>query len=169
MKRLISIVSLLLLTSCGYRLAGQNIFLPPNIKRIAVIPFVNETKRSEIEQRITESITKELTKRGKYRVISSRENSDAFLEGAISSFSTNPIQFNPEGRATVVEVSISVRAKLTDSADGNVIWNQEHFLYREQFDIPESEIDFFDQEIVAIERIAGSFARSLVTSLLEGF
>lgn len=163
------VASFLWTASCGYRLAGQNVFLPQHIRTVAVLPFINETKRSEIEQRITESISRELIKRGKYRVTSDRETSDAYLEGVISSFSTNPVQFNTEGRATRVEVNISVKAKLTDRVKEAVLWDQEHFLYREQFDIPESETDFFDQEIVAIDKIADSFARSLVTSLLEGF
>ncbi len=168
-KTVFLVCALCLLSSCGYRLAGHNVFLPEHIKKISVLPFINETKRSEIEQRITESVMKEFIKRGKYKISSEKENADAVLEGTISSFTTNPVQFSTEGRATRIEVSITVRAQLKDIVNDSVIWNQEHFVYREQFDIPESDQDFIDQEIIAIETIADSFARSLVTSILEGF
>jgi TolB-like protein len=168
-RKVLLAFSLFFIASCGYRLAGYNVFLPQHIRDIAVIPFVNETKRSEIEQRITESVMKEFIKRGKYKISSARETADAVLEGVISSFSANPVQFSPEGRAIRVEVSIAVKARLTDNSNKSVLWDQEHFVYREQFDIPETASDFFDQEIIAIDTIADSFARTLVTSILEGF
>ncbi len=168
-KKALLVFALCLLCSCGYRLAGHNVFLPDHIKSISVLPFINETKRAEVEQRITESVMKEFIKRGKFTISSDKENADAVLEGTISSFTTNPVQFSTEGRATRVEVSITVRAKLKDLVNDAIIWNQEHFIYREQFDIPESEQDFIDKEIIAIETIADSLARSLVTSILEGF
>ncbi len=168
-RKLWLLLFLLLVISCGYRLAGRNIFLPEHIKNIAVIPFINETRRSEIEQRITESIMRELVKRGSYRVSSEREGSDAFLEGRVTSFVTHPVQFNAEGIATRVEVTVTVKARFIESVEEEILWDQQHFVYKEQFDIPEDDSGFFDQEIIAIDKIADSFARSLVTSLLEGF
>jgi TolB-like protein len=169
LKRLGMLLCIVLLLSCGYRLAGRNIFLPEHIKNIAVIPFINETRRAEIEQRITESIMKELVKRGSYQVSSGKEGSDAFLEGRVTSFVTQPVQFTEEGIATRLEVTVTVKARLTESETEKILWDQQHFLYKEQFDLPETESDFFDQEIIAIDKIADNFARSLVTSLLEGF
>lgn len=168
-KKLACLFCLVFLISCGYRLAGRNIFLPEHIKNIAVIPFINETKRSEIEQRITESIMRELIKRGSYNVSSQKEGSDAFLEGRVTSFVTQPVQFTSGGIATRVEVTVTVQARLTDSTTEQVLWDQQYFVYKEQFDIPETESGFYDREIIAIDKIADSFARSLVTSLLEGF
>ncbi len=169
LKRVFYLLCLVLLISCGYRLTGRNIFLPEHIKRIAVVPFINETKRSEIEQRITESIAKELIKRGSYKISSDKKDSDAFLEGKVTSFLTNPVQFNENGIATRMEVTVTVQARLTESATEEILWDQQYFVYKEQFDIPEAESDFFDQEIIAIDEIADSFARSLITSILEGF
>jgi TolB-like protein len=168
-RKFLLLLFLFFVISCGYRLAGRNIFLPEHIKNIAVIPFINETRRSEIEQRITESIMRELVKRGSYKVSSEKKGSDAFLEGHVTSFLTNPVQFNAEGIAIRVEVTVTVKARLTENATEEILWDQQHFVYKEQFDIPEDDSGFFDQEILAIDKIADSFARSLVTSLLEGF
>jgi hypothetical protein len=51
---LLAVAALIAMGGCGYRLAGHNQLLPPSVKIIAVPPFENQTRRPEIEQRITE-------------------------------------------------------------------------------------------------------------------
>ena len=156
-------------TGCGYKLAGANTFLPPSIRTIALTPFDNRTNRPEIEQRVTESVARELAKRGNYRVVTEKPGADALLEGAIADFRTNPVQFNEQGRATRVETVVTLEATLRDLHSGQILWNQNGLLFREQYDVPETEDNFFDLETVALEEIARGAAGALVSSILEGF
>lgn len=154
---------------CGYKLAGGNAFLPERIKVIALAPFANRTSRPEIDQRVTEEVARELSKRGGYKVVADRSGADAFLEGAVVRFQTSPVQFNAEGRAERVETVVSIEATLRDLASGQILWSQSGLQFREQYDVPQDQEGFFDRENVALDEIAGGAADVVVTSILEGF
>ena len=91
------------------------------------------------------------------------------LEGAIIGFRTDPVQFNSEGRATRVETVVSIQATLRDLSNDQILWSHSGLLFREQWDVPESEAGFFDQETLALNDIARGAASTLVSSMLEGF
>lgn len=155
--------------SCGYRLAGGNRLLPAHVHSIAIPPFQNITSRSEIEQRITEQLLEEFIRRGRFHTQADPAGADAVVEGVVTSFSTQPIQFTAQGKATKFEVTIQARVAMTDLTTQTVLWSQDHFIFRGQYDVPESGRAFFDREILALDQIARDFARTIVTSILEGF
>ena len=159
-----------LLQGCGYALIGRgSTLLPEHIRIISIVSFENRTNRPEIEQRVTEEVAKEFSRRRRYRIVTERTGADAVLEGAITGFRTDPVQFNEEGRATRVETVVSIQATLRDVANDQILWSQNDLLFREQWEIPEEETDFFDQETLALDRIARGAAGTLVSSVLEGF
>ena len=134
-----------------------------------MIPFENQTRRPEIEQRVTEEVARELSKRGGYTVVTDRQSADALLEGAVVGFDTMPVQFSAQGRATRVETVVRLRATLRDVRSGNPYWSQDGLVFREQYDVPEEEADFFDRETLALDEIARGAAGALVASIFEGF
>jgi TolB-like protein len=174
MRPRLELAAVLLLTlaaalpSCGYHLSGAVTSLPENIKVIAVLPFENRTNRPEIEQRVTEEVADELTRRGRYKVVTSREAADAVLVGAVTSYRTTPVQFTTAGRATRVEAFVTLQATLRETLNDEILWSQSGLIFKEQYDVPESG-EFFDQESVALDEIAEGAAGVLITSILEGF
>lgn len=160
-------------TGClGYHLAGHATaasFLPPTIKVIGIPPFKNSTERPQLDQRISEALINEFVKRAKVDAIPSSRGTDAVLEGTIESFRSSPVTFSPTGRSERVEVTVTARIRLVQASPEKVLWAQNHFIFREQYDLPESATAQSDREILAIEEIADGFARAVVTSILEGF
>ncbi len=160
------------LPGCGYHLAGMggaHSFLPEGVHAIGIPTLHNETDRPEIEQRITEALVDEFVHRGRLEAVAGREGADVVLEGTIMSFRTDPVTFTARGRYDRVEVTITARMRLTQVHPEKVLWSQNHFVFQEQYDVPETPLSQVDREIVAIEEIARDFARSVVTSILEGF
>ena len=162
------IVIALSLAGCGYRLAGQGSSLPEHIKIIVIVPFENRTTRPEIEQRVTEELALQFSKRGRYQVVKNRARADAMLEGAILSYRTLPVEFGDDALATRVEAIVTLEATLRDLSSDTVLWSQSGLIFREQYDVKSAE-DISDQEIVALDEIARGAAGALVTSILEGF
>jgi len=163
------VLSTLAAAGCGYNLAGRGPgVLPESVKSIAVVPFENRTTRPEIEQRITEAVALQLTRRGGYRVVTDRTKADAVLDGAVVEYRTVPVQFTPGGRGNRVEAEVRIQATLRDTSDDKVLWSQSGLIFRRQYDVPESG-DFFDQETVALDELATGAAGVLVTSIVEGF
>ena len=155
--------------ACGYQLSGRGGgVVPDHVKTIAVLPFENRTQRPEIEQRVTEAVARELSRRGGYNVITDPSRADAVLEGVVSSYQTPPVQFTATGRQSRVEAVVTLQATLRETATDTTLWNQAGLVFKEQFDVPDTG-EFFDQESVAFDDIAQGAAEALVTSMLEGF
>lgn len=156
------------MSGCGYRLAGTVSDLPSHIERIAVTTFENRTTRPEIEQRVTEEVTRVLNTRGRYRTVAQIDDANAVLEGAVTSYRAVPVQFTGSGRATRVEAVITVQATMRDVIDDTVLWSQSGLIFKEQFDVPESGV-FIDESGEALDELARGVAEVLVTSIFEGF
>jgi len=78
------------------------------------------------------------------------------------------VQFNAEGRYTRVESIVMLQATIRDAETDQVLWSQAGLVFRDQWDVPEVG-QFFDEETLALERIARGAAGVLVSSLVEGF
>lgn len=164
----------LLTSSCGYTLSGYGAsVLPENVSIVAVIPFENRTERPEIEQRVTEEVARELSRRGRsksgrLRVVNQVGQADAVLEGAVTRYQTRSVEFAANGRATRIETEVLLQATLRMLDSDEVLWSQTGLVFKEQFDVPPTG-EFFDQETLALDEIARGAAGALVTSIVEGF
>lgn len=162
-------------SGCGYHLAGRGAassasFLPRDVKVIGLPPLRNETDQPEIEQRISEALADEFVRRGRYETRATADGADVVLEGTITGFRSTPVSLNERGRADRLEVVVTAQMRLVRRQPiEQTIWSQSHFVFREQYDLPETPQAQFEREIVAVEDVAKGFARSVVTSLLEGF
>jgi outer membrane lipopolysaccharide assembly protein LptE/RlpB len=170
MKRLLGVAPLALLSACGYALVGHGNSLDPKIKSIEVPAFVNRTTRVGLEQLVTQSVADEMVSRGRLKLVSRPNDADAILRGSIDSFGIFPIAFNPQGRATQYQISITAKIELVDHRnEDKVIWKNDQYRFAENYQVNLESTDAFDQETRAIAEIAQRFAETLVTNLLEGF
>lgn len=157
------------LAACGYRLSGKGTTLPEHVRRIAVPLFKNETLQPEIAQRITEALADEFIRRGGYTTTSSPDDAEALLTGTVTVFRRQPVGVSTSGRADRYEIEIQVHAELRDLVNDVILWKDDHFVFRDQYDVDSSESEFFDESIVSIEEISQDFARTVVATIMEGF
>lgn len=156
------------LAGCGYRLRGTGSFLPPNVKTVAVPMFKNMTTRFELDVKLTQSVIDELVARGKVRVSGSTENADAVLIGEISGFSVNPIGFSSQNTADRYNIIVVARIVLRDLTSQKVIFSNPSFVYQDEYEVPQGT-SYETWETQALSKVAEKFARSLISTLLEGF
>lgn len=168
-RRLAAAAVLLLAGGCGYHLSGRGGGLPGQARRISVPLFENQTEQPDIAQRITESVTDEFIRRGGAVLASSPDSADAVLRGTVAAYLALPVGIGADGRATRYEIVVQVKAVLRDVRDDRVLWQDDHYVFRRQYDMSESEQNSFDQSIVAIEGVARDVARSMVAAIVEGF
>ena len=50
-----------------------------------------------------------------------------------------------------------------------MLWSNPNFLYREQYQESSDAASFFEEEDPALQRIANSFAKTLVSNILEAY
>jgi outer membrane lipopolysaccharide assembly protein LptE/RlpB len=168
-KRILTTVSLLLLTGCGYHTSGKANLLPSDLRVLAVPAFVNQTQTYKIEQLLTSAVVQEFSTRTSYRIISSPDSADAILHGTVLSTSTTPLTYDSKtGRAATVLVIVSMKTTLTDK-QGKVLYQNPAYVFREQYQVSQELSSFFEEDSPAFQRLSREFARTLVSNILEAF
>jgi len=158
------------ITSCGYHVAGRGNALPQEWKVIAIPALKNRTSSYRVEQRFTQALVREMISRTKYRVVPEAKDADAVLEGEISSLQTTPVLFDPvTTRATLMLVSVSLRVRMVDRASGKAAYQNAKFVFRNEYEISTDIPSFFQEEGPALDRMSRDFARTLVSAVLEKF
>ena len=171
-RLLASLVALLPLVGCGYGLVGRGGGFDPSIRKIGVPLFRDASGRSSLDQKITQKVVEELLKRGKIDVVATTEGVDAVVDGEIVSYQVQPVGFSATGeKTTASRYSITVTAKVRYFKPGEAqpIWQNDAFVYRDEYDLGSDGATFFDREDQGLERLAVAFARSLVAAMLEAF
>lgn len=156
---------------CGYNLVGRAANVPEDVQRVYVRPLENRTPRSQADQFLTRAIADELVTRQRFVVLSSAgEGEDAVISGAVTAFAVTPVAFDAEGRATEYEIVISAAVQFKrPGEDGEVLWSNERYVFRQNYPIEVDVVDFIDREDQALQEAASRFAETMVSDLLEGF
>jgi Lipopolysaccharide-assembly len=157
--------------ACGYHLVGTSSNFPARLKNLYVAPFVNRTPRAELDQRITEEITQEWVRRGRFQVVSKAEDADVVLSGTVTGAATQPVRFDTQGRATEYILAVSADVEFVDRTGQKpvVLWRDPHFVRTITYDVDVSSVNYFDREVEAMQQVAQDFARGLVVTIMENF
>jgi outer membrane lipopolysaccharide assembly protein LptE/RlpB len=163
-------VAVLVLSSCGYHVSGHANLVPKTIKVIAVPEFANSTTNHRLPVLLTADVTRELISRTHYTVVTDPDQADAYLRGVVARFDVFPIIFDPtSGRATSVQIVVTMQLTLTDRQTGKVLYSRAGAEFRERYEISIDPQQYFDESGTAIERVSRDVARSMVSGILENF
>jgi hypothetical protein len=147
--------------------------LPTRIKTVAVPAFQNQALRYKIEHRFTEAVINEIVRRGRgLRVQGDREGADAVIDGVIKSFGFGGVLLqsdDPNRRARIFEVTITAAVTVRDQVENRVIYDNQNYVFRGEFEFTSDPRTFFNEEDPAVQRMARSFAESVVSTLVNGF
>jgi hypothetical protein len=168
-----SIIVITLLFISGYTECYKPVTrsqLPEHIKTVAVPAFQNNALRYKIEHRFTAAVMNELVHRGHgIRVQSDREGADAVIDGVVKTFGFSGVLLDDKGRARIFEVTITAAVTVRDQHDNRVLYDNQNFIFRGEFEFANDPRNFFNEEDPAVLRIARSFAESIVSTLINGF
>ncbi|HEY6552222.1 MAG TPA: LPS assembly lipoprotein LptE [Vicinamibacteria bacterium] len=175
--RLVVLGSVLVsMLGCGYSLVGRGITTDPSIKRIGVPLFKDRTGKLGLDQQVTQKVTEELLRRGRFDVVPQATGVDALVEGEVVSYSVLPIGFGDvavttgtQTQASRYAITLVARVKYTKVGQAEPIWQSESFSFRDEYDVGDNPANFFDREDQTIERMSSSFAKNLVSAMLEAF
>jgi hypothetical protein len=142
--------------------------LPARIHSVAVPAFQNYTRRYKIEHRFTEAVIEELIHRSRgLRVQGDREGADAVIEGSIKSYDFTGVLLDNKGRARIFEVRIAATVTVRDQAENRVLYDNQNYLFRGEYEFADDPRSFFNEEDPAVQRIARNFAESIVSTLVN--
>ena len=159
---------LLALAGCGYRLAGKATAIPANIDSVAIPIFNNKTTKYRLEQRLTSAVVDEFIARTRYRIVPDVSQAKALLTGEVTEFTSTPVIF-AGGAGSTFLVTVRMRVSLKDITTQKLLFENNNFYFREEFEISRGSKEFFPEEGPAMDRLAREFSRTLVSSILEAF
>ncbi|HEV2424790.1 MAG TPA: LPS assembly lipoprotein LptE [Terriglobia bacterium] len=159
-----------LMAGCGYHVEGHVSSLPPDVKIVAVPTFINKSQQYRIEQRVSDAVARQLIERTHYKVTSDPDEADAVIQGTVTGVSTGVIAFNINtGAATALQVVVSASVRVVDRHTNKVLFSNPKYLFREEYQVSQSNSQLFEEEGPALERLSHDFAQTLVTDILENF
>jgi outer membrane lipopolysaccharide assembly protein LptE/RlpB len=166
---LISLTAMLL-SGCGYHVAGHSNSLPQNVHVIAVTALENKTTGYRIEQKLTSATVHEFLARTQYKIVSNVADGDAVLRGKVVSVEAVPLLFDTQtGRATTMLVTVKCEVSLTENATDKALYHSENFVFRNEYEISTDVPSFFEEQDPALDRLAQDFARKLVAAVVENY
>lgn len=164
------LISASLLASCGYHVAGHSDLLPSNLQTIAIPAFHNITARYKLSEKLPAALSREFLTRTRYRVVTDENAADAVLRGAVINYQTFPIVSDQNtGRATVVQVIVTLQMSLTERQTGKILYNRPTFEIRQRYEISIDPNAYFEENELALDRLTRDVARMSVSAILEAF
>ncbi len=161
-------------SGCGYALAGRASSLPPGIVSIGIPDFVNESTVPEIDRVLTDAIRVEFQSKGRYRIVPESVGVDALLVGRVTSVVLQPSTFTDQNQVARNFVITTASIEFREVSSGRVIWTNPAFQSRDEYEVTSGAVSadtsaLLRQDADAFERLARSFARTVVTSIFEAF
>ena len=172
-SRIILLLATLLLT-CSfkecYKQAGKGDALPSHIKTLAIPAFQNPSLRFKVEQRFTSAMIDEVLRRQRtLQVVAKAEGADAVMLGTIKQFAYRGVLLDDYGRARVFEITVVAGITVKDQTKNKVIFDNQNYVFKTEYEITGDPNSFFNEEGPAVNRLARDFAKSVLTTILEGF
>src|SRR5262245_50518267 len=95
-----------LVSGCGYTLAGRGSSLPASVKKIGIPMFTNRTTLFNLETTLTMKVRSEFIGRGKYEIVPDANGVDAVLTGEVTAVSIVPAAVNAQQLASRYAVTM---------------------------------------------------------------
>lgn len=164
------VLAIMAVGGCGYGLVGRTSNLPEDVQDIYIAPLENRTTRLQVDQLLGDAISQEFLGRQRFRIVNSVDEADAVLSGTVRSFSARPVTFTrDEGRGQTYQVLITAAMSFTRTDNNEVLWQQDHYYFSQDYEFESDETAFVDREDSALIDVASEFAKTLVIDVLEGF
>jgi hypothetical protein len=158
------------MAGCGYHTLGAATHLPPDVHTLAVPEFATRTNNYHTETLMTQAVIREFAARTRLRVTpETGGDPDALLKGTILQQAAAPLTYNTSTQQSSSYLITLVASVTLTARDGKVLFRDDHYVFRQQYQSTTNLPTFLDESPAAQERLARDFARALVADVLESF
>lgn len=139
---LVSVTATTIFSGCAYRLSNQVDTFPGGVKRIQIPVFKNISPEPGVEVFFTEALKSEVLRSGYASIVNAEQDSDAVLEGTVTSvlidsdssvIESNRTTYLPSGTVLSAKVSLTVTVSLIlrRKLSQEILWSSEFFQAKE--------------------------------------
>ena len=157
------------LSGCGYHTLGAATHLPPGVHTLSVPVFAVHTETYHSEVAMTDAVIREFSTRTRFRVTPDpNPDADAVLHGTILKETVAPLTYNSSTQESSSFLITMVVAVTLNGRDGKVLYQNNNYVFRQQYQSTTDLPTFLQENPAAVERLSREFAHQLVADVLEG-
>ncbi|MFH1075689.1 MAG: LptE family protein [Pseudomonadota bacterium] len=166
--RALLLFAVVLVSGCGYHFGGLQSTLPLDIHTVSVLVFENQTTETGIQEDLANNLISEFT-RGKMLDIADEKKADAILTGVIKQIRTEIITHTAAVMAAEHRVYITLDVQLKRSSTGQVLWRDQSFSEKEEFQAGRDSIVDDSRKKAALRTLAQRAAEKIHDRIFQGF
>ncbi len=160
-KTYLLLLTLSIVSSCGYRFESLSPPLPEQANTIAVAPIINDTFRASLETRIYRYLQLALQNNDSV-VIAPEKEADLVLFIHLKTLETTQTTLSEVGQTTASEWSLTGSLRLDKGVQ--VLWEKEQFIVRNELSYDDSQ---FSQDVTTQSRGVDDIAKKFATRVYE--
>jgi hypothetical protein len=163
--------SLVVVSSCGYRMSGTGFLVPEGTKTIAIPGFINNTNEPYVDVDVTMAVVNEFVADGRLRVVDV-ETAELVLRGQVVKYEVIALSYTANSYVQQYRVHLVVNASLDDLRSKKTLWRESGI---EAVFISDYKVTIGDITVTkiakaaAIKKASQDIAWTLRSRVLEGF
>ncbi len=162
MKKVILLLSLLLVAGCGYRLGSLG---TASDQKLAVPTFVNKTDEPNLETLTTNAVIRKLQVDGTYKIVPKTDEADYVLEVELMNFQRSALTFDRSDITNDFRIILAANLVFKDAKTGKILWTENRVegeaTYPRGSNQPESER-------AALPRLIEDTAKRITDKVVDG-
>ncbi len=165
LKYILFLVAAVLITGCiSYSFTGTSI---PSDVRTVHIPFFPDRSQSglgDLSDRLNRALVNSFVNQSRLSLSDEQDGSDAFVEGAIQSYTNRPFSIGGDQQANLNEIQITVQATFQYASDDEPLWSK-NFSGSATYDVLENPVDGeIEAAEAALQQISNNMFNDAVSS-----
>jgi len=164
-KSVFVLLALLLMSGCGYHIAGKGGKMPGGVESLAMPVFVNRTIKPDIESDLTAAFVTEFVT--SVRVEGASPHA---MYGVINRYDLTPVSFTKSDINQEYRLTVELALSIVEKKSGKVIWHEDKVTDFEDFTIDINDVtETTEREEAALRKLAKDTARLVKERMFEGF
>lgn len=131
---------LIICQGCGYHFSGEGLGPRPELRKIAIPVFENNTAEAGLDGRFTAALRDEFILRSQFQLVPVEE-AEILFQGRIINISAFRVAQSGVQQTIESRLFITVNIRCVEVKTGKVIWQDPQFTYHRTFSLPGSGAD----------------------------
>jgi hypothetical protein len=168
-KNLLWMAPVLMISGCSkyYHNPAPQI-LPQHLRKIAVRPFVNHTRRHGLEDRLTMAVHSAFVRDGRWQIVDENQ-ADGVVIGDITHYILMPLKHNGQQVTTEYKLRVLVDIAFYDMTRNQTLWKEPHLEATLTAPPSSSGLPGGMTEVEAQQKLWDQLAADIATRTFEGF
>jgi outer membrane lipopolysaccharide assembly protein LptE/RlpB len=127
-SRIIILLAMFLISSgCGYHFSPGGEYIDPDVRKVFIEPFGNQTSQANLEDTVRLAITDWFVRGQRFKIVDTQDQADALFKGAVKSLTTTPLSYRGTNVAAEERMTLTLDLSFEDRRTKKVIWKNGDF------------------------------------------